>query len=111
MNWNTIETESDLEKLIEESHTQPILLFKHSTRCSISATALGRIERNWTSDNYKLIKPYFLDLITYRNISNEIADKFKVLHESPQVLLIKNGVSVYNNSHMGISLPAILENL
>ncbi|MCD6019140.1 MAG: ral stress protein [Bacteroidetes bacterium] len=84
-----------------------VLLFKHSTRCSISSMALNRLESKW--QDQEKIPAYYLDLLSHRDISNEIASLFDVEHASPQVLLIKNGVCIYHNSHSGISASEILE--
>lgn len=111
MNWNKLSTIEELDSIINESTTEPILIFKHSTRCSISATALSRLERNWTDETSQKIKPYYLDLIAFREVSNQIESKFNVEHQSPQILIIKDGKSIFDTSHMGISYQAILENL
>jgi bacillithiol system protein YtxJ len=105
MNWNKLTDESQLELIKEESAQQPVLIFKHSTTCSISAMAYSRLERNW-SDSVG-IKPYYLDLLRYRSISNRIASEFGVEHESPQALIIHNGECVYDASHMAISFQAL----
>lgn len=112
MLWHHLTDRSQLSALMNISKEQSaqgltVLLFKHSTRCSISSMALSRLESKWESND--LIKPYFLDLLAYREISNEIAQLFKVEHASPQVLLIKNGNCFYHNSHNGISYQAIME--
>lgn len=104
MNWYKLENISQLSDIIEESKKQPVLIFKHSTRCNISATSLQRMERSWEDIG---VKPYYLDLIAHRDISNAIADKFDVQHQSPQVILIKNGESVYDSSHFDISFEAL----
>lgn len=83
-----------------------VLIFKHSTRCSISSMALNRLESKWI-DNENL-PAYYLDLLNYRHISNEIADLFLVEHASPQVLLIKNGSCIYHASHTNISASEIM---
>lgn len=108
MNWNTLESESGLDKIIEQSFLDNagVAIFKHSTRCSISSMAKSRLESKWDFDSEKL-PIYYLDLISYRNISNLIADKFGVQHQSPQILIIKDGNCVYNGSHMSISVKEI----
>jgi bacillithiol system protein YtxJ len=103
MNWNRIESIETLDRILEESKENPVVIFKHSTSCSISAMALNRLERSWNDSEMGEVKPYYLDLIAYRDISNAVAQKFGVMHQSPQVLLIKNGECVYDDSHMGIS--------
>ncbi|HZX73488.1 MAG TPA: bacillithiol system redox-active protein YtxJ [Cyclobacteriaceae bacterium] len=111
MNWIKLETEKQLTDIHQKSHDQPILIFKHSTRCSVSRTALDRLERNWNSNEIKDIQPYFLDLIANRNISNLIAEGFDVEHQSPQVILIRNGKSVYDRSHFDIEYKSIREEI
>ena len=111
MNWNELKEEVEVEKIKELSHTQPILIFKHSTRCSISSAALGRLERNWKDAEAGTLLPYYLDLISYRPISKLIQDTFHVEHESPQVLIIQNGKSIYNASHTDIVYKDIIESI
>lgn len=96
----------DIKDLSKEQHVSAVLLFKHSTRCSISSMALNRLETKWIDDEQ--IPAYYLDLLNHRDVSNEIATLFAVEHASPQVLLIKNGVCVYHNSHNGINAAEIL---
>jgi len=96
----------DIKDLSKEQHISAVLLFKHSTRCSISSMALNRLESKWNDDEQ--IPAYYLDLLNHRDISNEIATLFSVEHASPQVLLIKNGACVYHNSHNGINAAEIL---
>ncbi len=103
MNWNRLDSKETLDKIIEESNEKPVVIFKHSTSCSISAMALNRLERSWNDSEMSEVKAYYLDLISYRDISNAVAEKFGVMHQSPQILLIKNGACVYDDSHMGIS--------
>jgi len=108
MKWTILE---DLQQLDEiKSSSQPSLIFKHSTRCSISMMAKKRFELDWDAlpENMNL---YFLDLIRYREISNTIAEVFNVHHESPQLLLIKDGECVYEASHGEISAEETAEQL
>jgi bacillithiol system protein YtxJ len=111
MNWTQLNSQEGLEEIKTLSFQQPVMIFKHSTRCSISSTALNRLERSWNVSEMQGIKAFFLDLITYRPISNQIANDFKVEHESPQLLLIRNGACVYHNSHMGISYTELKKQL
>ena len=78
-----------------------MVIFKHSTRCSISSMAKNRLERVPAPDH---IRFYYLDLIRYRSVSNKVAELFQVWHESPQVLLLKNGECVYDESHNAIDM-------
>ncbi len=107
MKWIELKNNTQLEEIKKASAEQPVVLFKHSTRCSISATALSRLERTWNEQEMAAVKPYFLDLLSYRPVSNAIADSFGVPHQSPQVLLIHKGECVYHTSHMGISYPGL----
>ena len=107
MNWNELKDDQMLDKIMSESNEKIVMIFKHSTRCSISAMAINRLERNWKDEEMANVKPYYLDLIRYRSISNEISSKFGVVHQSPQVLLIRNGSCVYEDSHMGINYENI----
>ncbi len=107
MNWNKLTDITRLEEIKKESYQHPVLILKHSTRCSISSATLGRLERNWKQDEVGDLKPYFLDLITYRAISNQIAEDFGVWHESPQALIIHNGECVYDASHFDISFDGL----
>lgn len=112
MQWHYLTDVSQLRSLITLSQEQSakaltFLLFKHSTRCSISSMALNRLESNWIEN--ELVKPYFLDLLSYREISNNIAEYFQVEHASPQVLLINNGTCYYHSSHSGISYLSIAD--
>jgi bacillithiol system protein YtxJ len=108
MNWNHLDSEEQLEAIKAESQERPILIFKHSTSCPISTTSLSRMERSWKEDEAKNIKLYYLDLLRNKGLSNAVAEVFNVEHQSPQVLLIKNGESVYDESHFGISFKDIV---
>lgn len=103
MNWTALTENSQLETIKQESIENPVLIFKHSTRCSVSSMALNRLERSWNPEELEGLKIYYLDLIQYRDISNQIVEDFNVPHESPQVIIISDKKTVYDNSHMGIS--------
>ncbi len=106
MKWNHLTNESQLEQIIEKSKSVPQVIFKHSTRCSISAMAKSRLERSNEPDGVDF---YYLDLIANRSLSNAISEKFNVYHESPQILVIINGECTYDESHSGISMDLILD--
>jgi bacillithiol system protein YtxJ len=108
MNWITLKTEEELKMLVEKSFTKPQLIFKHSTRCSVSSTIKTRLEK---SSIPLTIDFYYLDLIAYRTLSNKIAEQFHVHHESPQVLLIKNGDCVFDESHLAVYMEDIMEQI
>ena len=107
INWNSLTATEQIEQLKAESQQQPVVIFKHSTSCSISATAKSRLERQWGEADLENVKPYYLDLLSYRSISNQIAATFQVRHESPQLLLIRNGECTSDWSHLGIRLDEI----
>lgn len=106
MNWQGLTETAQLEHIRQISHTKPVVIFKHSTRCSISNMAKSRLERSFKPS---AIEFYYLDLLKYRPVSTMIAEQFNVHHESPQVLLIKNGECIYEESHNGIDFQEILE--
>ena len=108
--WQHLESDRDLDQAIQRSHELPVVLFKHSTRCSISHMAKHRLESEWDLTKEEII-PVYLDLLTYRDISDEIASRFGVTHESPQILLIKDGICSYNSSHSQISVQDLKQNL
>ncbi|WBO83800.1 bacillithiol system redox-active protein YtxJ [Hymenobacter yonginensis] len=105
--WQPLTQSEQLLDIVRESQEQPVLIFKHSTTCSISAAAKGKIERQWADAGLDNVKIYYLDLLRFRPISQEIAQKFSVQHESPQLLLIQDGECRYDASHMGIRLTDV----
>jgi bacillithiol system protein YtxJ len=109
MNWNALDNIAELDAINEESKSTPVLLFKHSTRCSISSMALNRIESNWKDADNQLIKPYYLDLIAHRDISNQIAEQYGIEHQSPQALVISKGECIYHESHTNIRYADIMK--
>jgi bacillithiol system protein YtxJ len=106
MNWNIINDYNQVHNLVEASHKKPQAIFKHSTRCSISVMAKSRLER---SEFPEQIQFHYLDLLQYRDISNKIAEQFGVHHQSPQILLIKNGECIFEETHSAISMDEIVE--
>ncbi len=99
---------SQLAEIDALSNQQPVIIFKHSTRCSISSTALNRFEREYAKHNHLDYPVYYLDLLTYRPISNEIAAHYQIEHQSPQSLLIHKGKCVHTASHIEINLAEII---
>ncbi len=100
--WKILTSIEQLTDVIDSSTIKPVLIFKHSTRCSISSMALNRL-KNLSEVFYQSADFYYLDLIAHRDVSNAIAEKLDVFHESPQVVLVKNRVCTYDASHMEIS--------
>ena len=104
MNWINLHNEYQLAEIKELSRTKVQVIFKHSTRCSLSSMAKSRLERALQPE---AIDFYFLDLIRYRSLSDKIAEDFAVDHESPQILLINNSECIYEESHSAINMVEI----
>lgn len=104
--WQVLDNEAQLEQIVKDSHQKPVVLFKHSIRCGISSSSKHQLESDWDFTTEEL-DFYYLDLITYRSVSNKITDMFDVIHQSPQVIVIKNGKAVYNTSHHQISVKGL----
>ncbi len=111
MNWTQLESEETLAEIKKISANQDVIIFKHSTRCPVSSMALSWFERSWNEEEMKGVTPFFLDLISYRSVSGKIAEVFNVQHESPQLLLIRNGVCTYHVSHSEISYKELKKEL
>ncbi len=105
MNWMPLQNMQDWHLALEKSNEQLVLVFKHSTRCHISAVALRNFEADWHD---KGILPFYLDLIAHRDISNQIAADMYVEHQSPQLILIKNKKAIYHSSHSDIDFGAVV---
>lgn len=98
--WRQLTDLGQLNEIIAESADKPVIIFKHSTRCSVSRMVLKQFEIEF--DLHEKITPYFLDLLEHRDISNEIASRFVVFHQSPQLIVIKDGNAIFNDSHGSI---------
>lgn len=105
--WTKLTSSEQLDTLLAHSTETPVLLFKHSTRCSISSMALSRFENQWDVPS-EVCECVFLDLLNYRSLSAEIASKTGIEHESPQVIVIKNNRVIYHASHNGIDAREII---
>lgn len=104
--WKNLEQVEKLDQLTTDSNHKPVVLFKHSTRCGISQHAMHRLESEWDLDENE-VDFYYLDLLRYRDISNEIAAKYKVVHQSPQIIVLKNERVIFHSSHHAISIPSL----
>ncbi len=106
INWLPLTESIQLATIISQSNEKPILIFKHSTRCGISRMALKSFERefNLTEADVDL---YFLDLLNFKALSNEISVKLCIQHQSPQILVVKNEQVIYSDSHYSISADAV----
>ena len=105
MKWEILSSEQQFLDLLDNESL--FAIFKHSTRCSISSMAKNRVERDWDLD----FPIYYLDLIQYRSISNLIAAKSGIEHQSPQLIVFQNGFPVYDASHNSIDANEIKSNL
>ena len=104
--WKEITDIEMLEEISQGSHGRPAVILKHSTSCGISRMVLRQFEMDYNIDREK-VDLYFLDLLRYREISNKIASKFNVPHESPQLIILRDGRVVYDASHGAISVESI----
>lgn len=104
--WLPLTQPEQIADLAQASREQPVLIFKHSTTCSISAAAKGKLERQWADSGLDL-PIYYLDLLRFRPLSAQIAEQFGIRHESPQLLLIQDGECTFDASHMGIRLSDV----
>ncbi|WP_299335544.1 bacillithiol system redox-active protein YtxJ [uncultured Psychroserpens sp.] len=99
--WQALTNISQLDEIEKRSKTKTQVIFKHSTRCGISSMVMNQFVSMYDLDaNLDL---YYLDLLSYREVSNEVGYKFQVMHQSPQLLIIKNGTTVAHASHGAIN--------
>ena len=105
--WIPLTSLDQLENISKESHIKPVAIFKHSTRCGISRMALRQFEKQLNIE-MSSVKLYYLDLLLYRDISNEIASGFKVSHQSPQLIILKNGKAIHKSSHHDIDATILV---
>jgi bacillithiol system protein YtxJ len=110
MPWKQLTTLAQLDQIAKDSETKPQAIFKHSTTCGISRMVIRQLESQYDIDPNQL-DIYYLDLKAYREVSNEVGYKFQVIHQSPQMILIKNGTAVYADSHGAISAQALAEKI
>jgi bacillithiol system protein YtxJ len=107
MNWINLDSEQQLDEIRERSASRPQVIFKHSTRCPTSSLVKRRLEGSVSPQAFDF---YYLDLINHRRVSNKVSEDFHIGHQSPQVLVIRNGKCIYDESHLGIDMDEILEN-
>src|SRR5690606_33707981 len=105
MEWIDLNSTNQLDAIWESSET--VVIFKHSTRCPVSSMAKRNLESD-AADLPKYLPFYCLDLIQHRDISNKIAEKWQVVHESPQILVIQGNQCVYHASHDRVDMAAIV---
>ena len=102
VNWIPITSIDQLEEIKGVSKSEAVAIFKHSTRCGISRMVIKLFEKRF-DEELKDFKVYYLDLLNYRDISDEVGFAFQVLHQSPQLLVIKNGKAINFASHYEIN--------
>lgn len=100
--WNDLRSEEDVSRIAEESYNRPQLIFKHSTRCGISQMVWSR-SRTAFETHQEDADLYYLDLLSFRQASNAVAAFFGIPHESPQLLIIRDGKVVAHASHGDIT--------
>ena len=108
INWLVLDKPEQLAEIEAASHSKACVIFKHSTSCPISSMAKFRLEDHWDFKQEE-VDIYYLDLIRYRETSNMVASHFEVHHESPQLILIRNGEVTYDASHLDISVEELRE--
>lgn len=106
--WKILNSMDQLSQIAKDSKSKPVAIYKHSTTCGISGMVLRGLQSQYDIEASAL-DFYYLDLKAYRQISNEVAARFQVWHESPQIILIKNGTAVYNASHSAVNAHALKE--
>lgn len=102
MNWLELNSENELSEIEKISFVHPVAVFKHSTRCPVSVFAKKTFEREWKMPQGEF-PVYLLDLLSFRSVSNAVAEKFNVIHQSPQLIVLQNGKVIYAESHEAIS--------
>ncbi len=102
--WKNLTSLEELNEALSLSEQSSIVIFKHSTRCSVSMMVKKNLEMAWDMPH---ITAYFLDLIQYREVSNYIASALEVEHQSPQLIGIKNRQVFYHASHSSVTAESI----
>jgi bacillithiol system protein YtxJ len=110
MNWLPLTDDKQLDEIVAASYQKPVAIYKHSTRCSVSVMVKRGLEQQWRLSADEL-PVYYLDLLTYRPVSNRIAELFGVQHQSPQLILVKNGKSVYDASHSEVDFDEMVTHI
>ena len=109
-NWKHITTNEDVNEIIKQSNVFPQIIFKDSISCGISAHAKSRL-----TEGFDIIKDKadfnYLDLLAYRSVSNYIASHLQIMHQSPQILILKDGQVIYTVTHHAIDADTILKHL
>lgn len=107
--WIDLNSMSQLDEIEKASEDKTVAILKHSTRCGVSKMVLRMFESDYNLEENEAVQLYFLDLISYRDISNEIANRFKVRHESPQLIVLQNREVVHHASHQQVQASKLQE--
>ena len=107
-NWKVLDSVQQLEQLIADSHNKPVVIFKHSISCGRSAAVKSHLHDDWVFSETDM-DFYYLDLINHRTVSNAVADQLGIVHQSPQVIVIKGGKVIYDASHFSVGIEALQE--
>ena len=102
LSWTPLISVDEINTIKEISKNQSVLIFKHSTSCGISRMVVKQFESLFNEEN-KQLKVYYVDLLNFREVSSKLSEVFQVVHQSPQLLIIKNRISVYDESHYEIT--------
>jgi hypothetical protein len=108
--WKNLTQISEVDDAVAHSSIKPVVFFKHSTRCSISNMALNRL-KSVEPEVLETAEFYYLDLIAHRDVSNYIAEKLDVHHESPQIVIVRDGDCTYDASHMEIEVKELISEI
>ena len=104
--WDTLESIDQLDNIIKNSSIKPKVIFKHSTRCGISRMVFNQFQKGYESNDDN-VTYYLLDLLSYRDVSNAVAQKLNVVHQSPQVIILFNKEVIHTESHHGIDIKKV----
>ncbi len=96
--WIPLTELQQIDYIHKKSALKTQIIFKHSTRCGISNMVQRQFIENYNFSE-KELDLYYLDLLNYRDVSNEVGYKFQVLHQSPQLIVVRNGEVVAHASH------------
>ncbi|MFP2997610.1 bacillithiol system redox-active protein YtxJ [Spongiivirga sp. MCCC 1A20706] len=108
ISWIPLTAVNQLDEIVEASKTKTVAIFKHSTRCGISSMVIRQFEGSYDVPQ-DVADVYYLDLLQFRSISNEIASRFEVFHQSPQLIIFRNGEVVFHTSHGDINSQQVAE--
>ncbi|MEO9953643.1 bacillithiol system redox-active protein YtxJ [Nonlabens sp.] len=104
--WDTLESIDQLDNIINNSSIKPKVIFKHSTRCGISRMVFNQFQKGYESNDDN-VTYYLLDLLSYRDVSNAVAQKLNVVHQSPQVIIMYDKEVIHTESHHGIDIKKV----